>query len=219
MQLQLVSMALCPYVQRAVILLLEKNAPHEVTYVDLDNKPAWLLDISPRGKVPVLVAGGTPLFESQAICEYLEETIPDPRMMPTDPVQRARDRAWFGYAEDLFGAVFSRAYSVEQAAYDKAGEQLLAVLTRLDRELAGRAWLSGDGSTFGMADVAMVPAFTRIAYLDSLGSWGIPASLANVCAWSERMLARPSVKGSMPADADEQTTKRLRARNAISVRA
>jgi glutathione S-transferase len=98
-----------------------------------------------------------------------------------------------------------------------AGEQLLAVMTRLDKEMAGRDWLSGDGRRFGMADVAMVPAFTRIAYLDSLGSWRIPASLCSARAWSERMLARPSVQGSMPADADEQTTKRLRTRNAISV--
>lgn len=70
----LVSSKTCPFVQRAVILLLEKRVEHEVTYIDLASKPQWFLDKSPRGKVPLLMVEGATLFESQAICEYLDET-------------------------------------------------------------------------------------------------------------------------------------------------
>ena len=63
----LVSSKTCPFVQRAVILLLEKHVEHEVTYVDLGNKPEWFLEKSPRAKVPLLIVDGVVLFESQAI--------------------------------------------------------------------------------------------------------------------------------------------------------
>src|SRR5690606_14684875 len=63
--LTLVSHHLCPYVQRAVIALLEKGVPFERVYINLDEKPAWFRQISPLGKVPLLKVGDEAvLFES-----------------------------------------------------------------------------------------------------------------------------------------------------------
>ena len=77
-KLTLISHKLCPYVQRAVIALNEKGVPFERVDIDLANKPDWFLKLSPLGKVPVLIvrgdAGEVPLFESNVICEYIEET-------------------------------------------------------------------------------------------------------------------------------------------------
>jgi glutathione S-transferase len=75
-QLELISHYLCPYVQRAVITSIEKNIPHDRTYIDLANKPEWFLTISPLGKVPLLKVAGEILFESAVICEYLDEISP-----------------------------------------------------------------------------------------------------------------------------------------------
>ena len=95
-ELTLVSHKLCPYVQRAAISLTEKSVPFERRWIDLSDKPDWFADISPLGKVPVLVveADGerTPIFESAAILEYLEDTSPHP-LHPADAVSRARHRA------------------------------------------------------------------------------------------------------------------------------
>ncbi|MBC8845342.1 glutathione S-transferase N-terminal domain-containing protein, partial [Escherichia coli] len=52
--LTLISFTTCPYVQRAIIALKEKNVDFDVVYIDLANKPDWFLAISPLGKVPVL---------------------------------------------------------------------------------------------------------------------------------------------------------------------
>ena len=217
MHLKLVSFAQCPYVQRAVMLLHEKNAAHEVVYIDLANKPDWFLKISPRGKVPVLIADGTPLFESQAICEFLDEVGPEPRMMPADPVLRARDRAWFGYAEDVFMATFTRGYTTDAEKYEKAGATLAQLLTRLSPELGDRQWLSGEGSRFGMADVALAPVFTRLAVFERLGTFSIAAELSNIRAWSARLLARDSVRRSVPDDFEKSMVERLRAQGSLSV--
>src|SRR3982751_20174 len=77
-ELTLISHTLCPYVQRAVIALTEKGIPFERIDIDLANKPDWFLKISPLGKVPVLIVrttdGEAVLFESNVICEYIEDT-------------------------------------------------------------------------------------------------------------------------------------------------
>lgn len=56
-KITLISFALCPYVQRAVIMLNEKGVAFERINIDLANKPEWFLQISPQGKVPVLKVG------------------------------------------------------------------------------------------------------------------------------------------------------------------
>ena len=70
MAYQLISFVLCPYVQRSVITLKEKQVPFTITYIDLQNPPDWFLAISPMGKVPVLrMAQDQVLFESAVINE------------------------------------------------------------------------------------------------------------------------------------------------------
>src|SRR3954468_20571992 len=72
----LVSFKTCPWVQRSAIILREKNTPFELRHIEPDNRPDWFLAISPHKKVPVLTVDDTvSLFESNAINEYLDETI------------------------------------------------------------------------------------------------------------------------------------------------
>src|ERR671925_1194506 len=89
--LKLISHKLCPYVQRAVIALTEKGIPFERIDIDLASKPDWFLKISPLGKVPVLTvateSGEVALFESNVICEYIEETQGGAKLHPEDPLR------------------------------------------------------------------------------------------------------------------------------------
>jgi Glutathione S-transferase, N-terminal domain len=75
-KLLLISHRLCPYVQRAIISLMEKEIAFERVDIDLANKPEWFKAISPLGKTPVLKVDETAIFESAVIVEYLEETQP-----------------------------------------------------------------------------------------------------------------------------------------------
>ncbi len=56
-EFELITHVLCPYVQRSVIVLHEKQIPYRRTDIDLADKPDWFRQISPLGKVPVLVVG------------------------------------------------------------------------------------------------------------------------------------------------------------------
>src|SRR5436853_4889744 len=94
--LKLISHKLCPYVQRAVIALAEKDVPFERIDIDLANKPDWFLKVSPLGKTPVLLVGEQAIFESAVILEYLEET--EARALhPADALRRAEHRAFIEF--------------------------------------------------------------------------------------------------------------------------
>src|SRR4051794_36964495 len=105
MTLELISFPLCPFVHRVATLLLEKGEPFTRRYIDLRNKPDWFLALSPRGRVPVLVVDGRPLFESAAIMEFVDETVGAP-LLPADPFERARQRAFISFGGDVFMALY-----------------------------------------------------------------------------------------------------------------
>jgi glutathione S-transferase len=72
--MKIYSSPICPFVQRVNAVLEAKNVQYEVEYLDLMNLPDWFLKILPNAEVPVLVTdNNVALFESFAICEYLEE--------------------------------------------------------------------------------------------------------------------------------------------------
>ena len=63
----------CPYCARVRIVLAEKGLEHETVVVDLDDRPAWIYEKNPLGRVPVLEEDAFVLPESAVINEYLEE--------------------------------------------------------------------------------------------------------------------------------------------------
>lgn len=193
MQLELVSHALCPFVHRACIMLREKGVDYSRRDVDLDDKPAWFLALSPRGKVPVLVADGTPLFESAAIVEFLDETHP-PRLIPEDPLARARQRAWVEVASELFMAQYRVMMATTPADFEAAASAAAATLGRFDEALS-RGQLEREA--FGLVEVATAPAMYRFALLaEEAGRTFWPAGSA-VEAWAQRLARRPSVTSSV----------------------
>lgn len=83
--------------QKVRITLTEKGLTWEAIRVDLFKSEQYdpkYLKLNPKGVVPTLVHDGTPVIESTLICEYLDETFPDPPLMPKDPASRNRMRLW-----------------------------------------------------------------------------------------------------------------------------
>ena len=92
--IKIVSFKICPFVQRVTAMLEARKIPYQVDYISLADKPQWFLEISPTGQVPVLITEqGEPIFESDAIAEYIDEIAP-PLEADLTPIARARNRAW-----------------------------------------------------------------------------------------------------------------------------
>ena len=90
--LTLIDAPRCPYCARVRIVLAEKGVEYETVVIDLADRPAWLYELNPSGKVPVIQEDGWVLPESAVINEYLEERYPEPPLLPADPAARAAAR-------------------------------------------------------------------------------------------------------------------------------
>ena len=211
MKLELISHALCPFVHRAAIMLREKGVPFDRRIVDLKNKPDWFLAISPRGKVPVLRADGVALFESAAICEFLDETHP-PRLLPDDPFERARQRAWVEVANDLLVAQFKAFSAAEQAEAETTRAVVDAVLARFEEAIVAGVLSE---TAFGLIHVAVAPALHRfIVIADRLGV-DLLVRTPRLAALSRRLATRPSLTETVAADFGDQFIQILAERGSL----
>jgi glutathione S-transferase len=212
-KLELVSHALCPFVHRAAIMLREKGVPFDRRTVDLRNKPDWFLAISPRSKVPLLVADGVVLFESAAICEFLDETHP-PRLVPADPFERARQRAWVEVANDLLAAQFKALTAAEPVEALSTRAVVDAVLLRFEAGITSRVISE---TAFGLIHVAVAPALHRfVVAADHLGV-DLLAGTPRLAALSRRLANRPSVAETVPEDFASQFIQILAERGSLLV--
>ena len=216
MNIELISHPLCPFVQRSVILLREKGVPFEFRHIDLKNKPEWFLALSPRGKVPVLVVQPQStdtkiaIFESDVINEYLDEANP-PRLLPDDPLMRARLRGFVEVANDLFASMVNLVYGKTEDKWREGRDAGAIVLERVERELAGDFFA---GDRFGLIDAAFAPALYRFALLAKKTGIAFVTGLPRVTAWAERVVARPSVQASVAPDFAERYERAMRDRGA-----
>jgi len=172
----------CPFCARVRIVLAEKGIEYETVQVDLDDRPSWIYEKNPLGKVPVLEEDAFVLPESAVINEYLEERYPEPALWPADPGERSLGRLLVFRFDEL-----SRPYYALRREEEGAADRFGAALGRLDAVLQEQPYLSG--REFGLADTAYVPWILRAR--DRLGfDLGSFVALSD---WLERLTARPSI--------------------------
>ena len=198
----LVSHALCPYVQRAAIVLAEKGVPFDRRDIDLNDKPDWFLAISPLGKTPVLLVGDVAVFESAVICEYLDETTL-PRMHPQDALERARHRAWMEFGSALLGTIWSYYNAPDAAGLAARRAEIGAQLARLEQaaDVAG-PWFAG--ARFGIVGAVFAPVFRYFDTFEAIGEPDAFATTPRLRAWRQALAARASVQQSVAADYPEK---------------
>jgi glutathione S-transferase len=202
-------------VQRAVICLRAKGVDFKVTYIDLRDKPDWFLAISPHGKVPVLSVDGQPLFESNAIAEYLDETVA-PHLHPRDALKRARNRAWTDFVPDFAAAIGGVNYSKSPEALAEAMELARKRLARVEEALdeRGNEGPFFNGPELSLVDAAYAPFLQRFALVEAKLGTGLLADFPRVQAWSDALLADPRVRGSVAAEFPAAFTAMLHRRGA-----
>jgi glutathione S-transferase len=175
--------ARCPYAARARIVLAEKGLEVETVEIDLSDRPAWLYDKNPTGRVPVIEEdGGEPLPESVVIMEFLEERYPEPALLPADPADRAAVRLLIFRDKDLTDPYYALRRGEEGAA-----EQLDAALAKLDVRLYDRDYLGG--AEYSLADIALVPWVLRARDMLGVELSGYPS----LGAWLARLEERPAI--------------------------
>ncbi len=216
--LTLISHPLCPFVQRAVIVLLEKGVSFERIDVDLAAKPDWFLALSPTGKVPLLKvrqADGPDavLFESMVICEYLEESQDGASMYPLDALSRARHRGWIEFGTASLADAWQFLNAKDRTVADVKKAAFRDRLMRLEAELGEGPYFSG--AAFGMVDAVFAPLFRYFDIVGPVVSQPIFENLPRVSAWRAELAARKSVTVAVGGDYAERFRQHLHQHQAL----
>lgn len=193
MTLTLVSHDLCPYVQRAAIALLEKGVAFDRVTIDLSAKPDWFKQISPRGKVPLLmIDDGVALFESSVICEFIEDTQTGPALHPVDPILRAQHRAWIEFASAILADVWGLETAKDLASFEPKRAAIAEKFSWVEQALGDGPYFAGD--SFGLVDAAFAPIFRYFDLFETLKDLALFADKPKTRAWRAALTARPSVQ-------------------------
>lgn len=197
-KLKLVSFKLCPYVQRAVLTLLHQNVPFEIEYIDLAQKPQWFLEVSPLGKVPVLIVDDEKaIFESAVINELLSE-LSDYSLHPADPFARAINRAWITYAAHLQATLYRIEMAPNQAAFLEYQQRFAKLLEPLEKLLTGSTYFNGEQPL--IIDFTYAPIFMRLQMLHNHYPVSVFHNFPKALAWSNALINLPEMHDSVVED-------------------
>lgn len=131
-KLLLYSMRFCPYAARAHLVLDAKKLSYKTVNINLVDKPEWLIEANPLGKVPCLQLRDKPnqpfIIESLLIAEYLDDIYPTPKLYPEDPLERVQEKIWI----ERFSPITSKFY---QALTITDSDELLRIWSEMERLL------------------------------------------------------------------------------------
>lgn len=198
---RLYHMPLSPFSRKVRLVLGEKKIEVEL----VEEKP-WerrmdYLRMNPAGKVPVLRLDDLALADSNAIFEYLEETHPEPALLPRNPADRAEARRLVGWFDDKFhdevtaNLLYERVNKKLMKAGYPESEKIKAGLRNIKYHLDyigwlidHRRWLAGD--QMSIADFA---AAAHLSCLDYVGDvdWSRSQGLHD---WYSKIKSRPAFR-------------------------
>ena len=185
----------CPYAQRTRILLGEKAIEHESIEIDIDDKPAWFVELTPARRVPVIRHGDFVLWESATINEYLDASFPGPALRPTDERGRAIMRNEIRHFDNVYlSTLYKLLFEQDPAGQDGLRSEVDDGMRFLESRLesiqgAGPFWL---GAEISLADLAMYPFFERLPVFEHYRDVRMPASCTRLQRWLDTMIERPA---------------------------
>lgn len=176
----------CPYAMRARMAIWAVNIPVEVREVSLREKPAHLLQISPKGTVPVLqLSDGAVLEQSLEIMSWaLGQNDPQGWLDADREAAHALIAMNDGdFKKSLDRYKYPERYPDQaQQVYRAQGEQFLQ---KLETALAQHAYLLGEHPS--IADVAIFPFIRQFAAVDA--TWFESCGYAHLRTWLESWMA------------------------------
>jgi glutathione S-transferase len=158
------------YVRTARMTCIEKGVAHELRPIELGGEGHRALH--PWGKIPALEHGPFRLYETTAICRYIDDAFEGPSLTPNDPQERARMEQWISvlnsyWYEDLVKS-YALQYIFPRGADGQPNRELIARsvssmsrhLDPVEQALEGRAWLAGDA--ISLADLFYGPVLVTV---------------------------------------------------------
>ena len=198
--IKLVTSKLSPFGHRVEMCLIEKKISYEKVDVNLADKPDWFIQDSPLGKAPIIYGNGRPLFESIAICEYLEDSFPDIPLHSKDTYTKAWHRGWMEFSNGLISSIFSVAFAQDQQALDEKLDETRKKIKNLEKYLTAEPFFSG--GHFSLIDVCFATAFTPAMVIRANFGVEIFEEDSRTDKYIQKLIERESFDKVVPDDYD-----------------
>ncbi|KAJ8978949.1 hypothetical protein NQ317_009345 [Molorchus minor] len=177
---------------------LSKGYPgieYDVVNINLSNKPDWLYDKNPLGKIPALeVETGDVLYESLIIADYLDERYHQHLLHPKDPLQKAKDKLLIEQFNRVINTMYRVMMNVGRISLDD-DEAISSGLTTFERELSNRKGPFFAGNRPGMLDYMIWPWCERADILKLFGNQHLFEK--REMEWRQKMTEEHTVKRSL----------------------
>ncbi|HIB31251.1 MAG TPA: glutathione S-transferase family protein [Candidatus Thioglobus sp.] len=194
MKLELISFKLCPFAQRAIIILNTQKIDFEITYINPMDPPDWFKAISPTGQVPLLKVDDQIVFESSVITEFIND-ISSTSIHPEDVITKANNRSWIAFSSSIFDDLFGLVTGDEDK-FNASKTSLFAKLEKLENAKGDGTFFNGE--SFNMIDAALAPIFMRLAWMNEFTDNALSISeFKTLSAWSDAVLAVKEVQTSV----------------------
>jgi glutathione S-transferase len=186
--------------RKILATLAEKGAHADFVTVDIfkgEQKQPTHLSRQPFGVVPAFEHGDFKMYESRAICRYLDETLPGPSLTPKDPKKHALMEQWISnemsyFTPSALGLLYEHMFNpaagkpTDPAKVEELEGKLKKTLAVVEENLSHNQYMAGD--TFTLADISFMPYVEYLLTTPSAKLFKTPA----VTAWWTRVSARPS---------------------------
>ena len=196
--------AMSTYVRTARMACVEKGVAHALE--DVDFSAAAYRALHPFNKVPAMRHGDFVLYETEAMCRYVDRAFAGPPLQPADHKALARMDQWVSAVNDYVYAVMIEQLCWERLVVPMEGGQpdeakIAAAVPKLVEQIAifehaleGSAYLAG--AEVSLADLALFPILVYVKATPE-GQAALPKAPA-VLAWFGRIASRPSAAATDP---------------------
>jgi glutathione S-transferase len=184
--------------RKVLMTLAETNTPYEMQVVDFakgeHKKEAHLLR-QPFGRVPAIDDDGFALYESRAICRYINDKVAG-KLVPADLKARSKMEQWISVETSeftpnamkfIYNYIFHRPQ--DPAVLESAGKGLDLTCGVMDKQLAMTPFVAG--AEFSLGDVCFMP---YVEYVAASPAKEILAKHRHLMAWWNKISERPGWK-------------------------
>ncbi|KAJ9531199.1 hypothetical protein QJQ45_006640 [Haematococcus lacustris] len=199
---------ICPYVQRVTLALAHKklSEPIEEVPIDLGNKPSWLPQLSPHGKVPAVAykEGDRTftLYESLALLDWVDHYFSKgPALMPANAGDRALCNILISRLDaKLVPAWYQLLMGMDPTAAKPLVQAAHAELDFLEQHMSEKAGPFLMGAQPSLVDAAVAPWLLRGCVLKHWRNLDLLAGHPKLQAWLEHYRSLPEVQATLKTD-------------------
>lgn len=185
-----------PYARKVLVAALEIGLGKELEVIHHETSPMRrnqdVFALNPLGKVPVLITDdGMVLFDSNVICEYFDDLLGSPKLIPPERGARYRTLRWQALAQGIADAGIAARWETERRPESLRWSRMRD--GQLEKIAAACDFLEQEIHTITPPDVGAISLATALSWIDFRNVYPFRAGRPRLSSWYAEFSARASM--------------------------